>query len=330
MVYPRSVRDTEEGTLSTRHLVDPELLPMLEIFPGMSLSAEALPAIRGAIAAMAAAAPAPDVPVTVTERHAPSADGAHRVRMLVYTPRAETGPRPALLHIHGGGYVLGAPEMRDAVNRQLSHELGCVIVSVDYRLAPETPHPGPVEDCYAALAWLHAEAASLGVEAGRVAVGGESAGGGLAAALALLARDRGGPAIAFQLLIYPMLDDRSAIGTGDPFTGEFIWNRDANLFGWSALLGEAPGGDAIPHHAAPARAERLAGLPPTYVAVGALDLFLAENLDYAGRLAAEGVPVELHVYPRAFHGFDMMADAAVSRAFRRDWVAALDKALNPR
>ncbi len=321
--------------MSTRHLVDPELLPMLEIFPSMSFTAESLPAVRAALAAMAGAAPVPDLPVTVAEHHAVSPDGGHRVRMLVYTPHSDGGPpdggpRPALLHIHGGGYVLGAPEMRDAGNRQLSHELGCVIVSVDYRLAPETPHPGPVEDCYAALAWLHTEAAGLGVDATRIAVGGESAGGGLAAALALLARDRGGPAIAFQLLIYPMLDDRSATAPGDPFTGEFIWTREANLFGWSALLGRAAGGENEPHHAVPARAASLAGLPPAYLSVGALDLFLAEDLDYARRLAADGVPVELHVYPGAFHGFDMMAEAGVAKAFRRDWVAALDRAFNPR
>lgn len=303
---------------------------MLDMFPAMAFSAGSLPAVRAGMAAMAGAAPVPDVPVTVTERRAPSAGGAPEVRMLVYTPQAGAAPRPALLHIHGGGYVLGAPEMSDAANRLLSHELGCVVVSVDYRLAPETPHPGPVEDCHAALAWLHAEAAALGVDPARIAIGGESAGGGLAAALALLARDRGGPAIAFQLLIYPMLDDRTAAAPGNEFTGEFVWTRESNLFGWSALLGRAPGGDGVPHHAAPARAESLAGLPPAYISVGALDLFLAEDIDYAGRLAAAGVPVELHVYPGAFHGFNMMAGAAVSRAFRRDWVAALGKALSPR
>lgn len=313
--------------MTTRHLVDPELLPMLDMFPAFQIASETLPAVRAGVDQMSKAAPIPDAPVDVAERSVPGPAGAPDVRVLIYTPRDAPSRRAAYLHIHGGGYVMGAPEMSDGPNRLLAAEMGCVIVSVDYRLAPETPHPGPVEDCYAALKWLHANAASLGVDPARIAIGGESAGGGLAAALALLARDRGEVPVAFQLLIYPMLDDRTAAAEPHPYTGEYVWTPPANLFGWAALLGHEPGIDGVSPYAAAARADSLAGLPPAYISVGALDLFLDENLDYARRLARDGVPVEMHLYPGAFHGFDMMAGAGVSRAFDRDYREALRRAL---
>jgi acetyl esterase/lipase len=207
-------------------------------------------------------------------------------------------------------------------------EIGCVVVSVDYRLAPDTPHPGPVEDCYAALRWFHANAAALGVDSGRIAIGGESAGGGLAAALALLARDRAEVPVVFQLLIYPMLDDRTVISPEPhPFAGEFIWTAQSNRFGWRALLGQEPGSPGVSPYAAAARAENLAGLPPAFVSVGALDLFLDENIAYAQRLLRAGVPSELHVYPGAYHGFDLAFEADVTRRFRRDSLQALKRAL---
>jgi acetyl esterase/lipase len=222
--------------------------------------------------------------------------------------------------------------MTDARNRLLARELGCVVVSVDYRLAPETTFPGAVEDCYAALRWLHAEARTLGVDVGRIAIGGESAGGGLAASLALLARDRGEVPLAFQLLIYPMLDDRTGVTVEpSPTVGEFGWSRESNRFGWASLLGRDPGGADVSPYAAAARAEDLAGLPPAYIAVGTLDLFLEENLEYARRLMRAGIPTELHVYPGAYHGFQGMApEARISKAFVNDYFAALTLALSPR
>ena len=313
--------------MTTRHLVDPELLPMLEMFPTFQFTPDNLALVRAGMAEMAKTAPVPDVPVHVIEMHIPGAGGAPEIRLVIYTPHGAAAARPAFLHIHGGGYVLGTPEMSDARNRMLAADIGCVIVSVDYRLAPETPHPGPVEDCYTALAWLHANAASLGVDPARIAIGGESAGGGLAASLALLARDRGQVPVAFQLLIYPMLDDRTTAADPNPHTGEYVWTPAANLFGWAALLGHAPGGDGVSPYAAAARADSLAGLPPAYISVGALDLFLDEDMDYARRLAREGVPVEMHLYPGAFHGFNMMLTAAVSQAFERDYREALRRAL---
>jgi acetyl esterase/lipase len=223
---------------------------------------------------------------------------------------------------------MGRPEMRHASLVDIARDLGCLIASVDYRLAPETPYPGALEDGHAALLWLHGESAELGVDPARIAIGGESAGGGVAAAVALAARDRGQVPLIAQMLTYPMLDDRTATRPAPPFAGDFVWSVEANHFGWSSLLGAAPGLDSAPPHAAPARCEDLAGLPPTFIGVGALDLFLDEDLDYARRLARAGVPVETHVYPGAFHAFDAVQGAAVSQAFRADWRRALRRAFS--
>lgn len=306
----------------SRHLVDPELLPLLEQFPAFDLSPELLPQIRGMNLAPSDAAP--PAGVEVSEQHIPGPAGAPPVRLLLYTPTAVTPSRPAVLHMHPGGFVFGAPEMSDMRNRRLALDLDCLVVSVDYRLAPETRFPGAVEDCYAALLWLQANAAGLGADPGRFAVLGESAGGGLAAALSLLARDRGEVRIGYQSLIYPMLDDRTAIAPDrNPYTGGFVWTAASNKFGWSALLGEPPGARHVPPYAAAARAEDLSGLPPAFIAVGALDLFLEENIEYGRRLLRAGVPAELHIYPGAFHGFDRAGAAQISRTFMRDWQDAL-------
>jgi acetyl esterase/lipase len=271
----------------------------------------------------------PEFPaVTVSERFIPGPEGAPEVRVLVYLPTTIQGPLPGLLWIHGGGYILGSPEMDDLAVRSMVSVIGCAAISVDYRLAPETPHPGPVEDCYAALKWLYTHASKLGVDPGRIAIGGGSAGGGLTAALGLLTRDRGEIPLVFQLVLYPMLDDRT-VTTADPhpYTGEFMWTARANQFGWTALLGVPPGGPGISPYAAAARAENLAGLPSTFISVGALDLFLEESLEYARRLMRAGVPTELHVYPGAYHGFGMATNAHVSQAAMRDQFEALKRAL---
>lgn len=317
--------------MTTKHLVDPEILAMLDLFPQVQLTPETLPQVRADFAAMNAqrASELPDFPdIAVAERRVPGLQGAPDVRVLVYLPKSVPRPLPALLWIHGGGYVIGSADGTDAQVKSMVAQTGCAAVSVDYRLAPETPFPGPVEDCYAALLWLHAHAAELEVDQSRIAIGGASAGGGLAAGLALLTRDRGEVPLAFQLLIYPMLDDRTVSASDPhPYTGEFIWTPDANRFGWASLLGEEPGGAGVSPYAAAARAERLAGLPPTYLSVGALDLFVEEDIEYARRLMREGVPTELHVYPGAFHAFDMMAESQVARAHTRDSIDALQRAL---
>jgi triacylglycerol lipase len=311
--------------MDTIHMVDAELRPLLEVFPPMQLSMETLEETRGRVFPL----PEPDTTRTTQERRTiPGPAGAPDLEVLVYRPKDASGPLACIYHIHGGGYVLGQAKSQEAPHRQISADLNCAIVSVDYRLAPETPFPGPVEDCYAGLAWTVRAAGELGVDASNIGVMGESAGGGLAAALALLARDRGECALAFQHLIYPMLDDRTcAHPDPHPHTGEFIWHAHNNHFGWKSLLGHDPGREGVSPYAAPARAESLAGLPPTFISTGALDLFLEEDIEYARRLIRVGVPTELHVYPGAFHGFDMAPDASVSRQARRDSREALARFL---
>ena len=311
--------------MPSRHLVDPQMESLLAMTVAMDLAAGMESPMMKALLA----APAPtSQSVDIREVRMPGPAGAPPVRGLIYAPRAAAAPRPAVLHIHGGGYVLGAPEMSAASNLDYAESFGAVVLSVDYRLAPAARHPAPVEDCYAALAWLHAQAGALNLDPGRIVVSGESAGGGLAAALALLARDRGEYALAFQHLIYPMIDDRTASREDlSPYAGQFVWTPERNRYGWSSLLGQPPGSDGVSPYAAAARAEDLSGLPPAYIACGALDLFIDENLDYAGRLIRAGVPVEMHVYPGAPHGFHIVPEARVSRQAARDSLAALEHAL---
>ena len=318
----------------TRRLVAPEFLQALDNFPSMELTPEMLVFARAALGDNPAIRPpalsAEQQAVTCEERFTPGRNGAPDVRMLVYRPpggRSES--RPGYLHIHGGGFVLGSPETMDQPNRALVADLDCVLVSVDYRLAPETRFPGAVEDCYAALAWLHANAEALGVDRSRIAIGGESAGGGHAAALAIYARDRAEFPICFQLLEYPMLDDRTgATADPHPYCGEFVWTPANNRFGWRALLGVEPGGPDVPAEAVPARVADLAGLPPAFILVGSIDLFLEEDMEYARRLARAGVPTELHVIPGGFHGFGVAGpDAPLVRTASRLTREALARGL---
>jgi triacylglycerol lipase len=292
-------------------MVAPELAPFLDFFPDLDFS-QGMDAFRGNFADRPRQPLSPELEaISCVERFVPGAPGSPDVRLLHYTPSdSAAAPRPALLHMHGGGYVLGDPEINDASNRQWALELGCVVVSVDYRLAPETRFPGALEDCYAALSWMHDNANDLGIDPARIAIAGESAGGGHAAALAIHARKMGGPAICFQLLDAPMLDDRTcATSDPHPHCGDFIWSPDKNRFGWEALLGVEPGGPDVPQNAAPARAGDLSGLPPTFISVGALDLFLEEDLEFTRRLTRAGVAVELHVTPGAYHGSGMAQTA---------------------
>jgi len=301
----------------SRHLVDPELAPLLEM-PSLDLTAETLPEIRAN--PMFSGEDVPEPPFPVREAFA-KVEGGPDVRLLVIDPPSGSTGRGAVLHIHGGGMVVGTADRAVADKPLLAAERDCVVVSVDYRLAPETPFPGPQEDNYGALLWLAQHAAELGVDPARIVVMGESAGGGLAASLALMTRDRGGPKLAGQALIYPMLDWRTG-GPDDPHpnrhTGEFIWTRDKNRFGWDALRGSYRPEDARKGWFSPALADDLAGLAPAYLSTGALDLFLDEDLAYARRLIDAGVPTELHVYPGAIHAFDMVPETSLGEQAAMD------------
>ncbi|MDE2463086.1 MAG: alpha/beta hydrolase [Alphaproteobacteria bacterium] len=312
-------------------LIDPQLAEGLSAFPALGdLSSETLPAARAMMTEIGRqqAEMVDRSGIRLEEHRIPHGDG-HAVRVLLYHPEVPQSPMAAYLHVHGGGLVMGTPEISLQTCVDLVRRFGLTVVSVDYRLAPEHPYPAAVEDCYRALHWLYAKAEELGVDRDRIVVGGESAGGGLAAALCVLARDRGEVRVAFQHLTYPMLDDRTTSPYSHPHAGRLVWTQPSNEFGWRAYLSATPGGKDTPAYAAAARTERLEGLPPAFIATGALDLFLEENIEYARRLVRAGVPTELHVYPGAFHAFDMITDAKVSQAFRNDWRRALERALSP-
>jgi acetyl esterase/lipase len=315
--------------------LDPELagpVMMMLKMQGGSLSLDNIPATR-AMAAQMAAAMKEQMPViegvTAEDRLIPGPAGDPDVTVRAYRPKKRSGMLPALLWIHGGGYILGSIEQEDLTGKELALAGECVTVAVEYRLAPENHFPAPLEDCYAALKWLAANASETGVDRSRIAIGGASAGGGLAAGLALLARDRTEVDVSFQLLIYPMIDDRNIIPASDVLPDSIFWTRESNKIGWRSYLGCEPGVEDISCYAAAARAANLAGLPPAYIAVGEIDLFAQEDIEYARRLIEAGVPTELHVYPGGCHAFDAMApDAAISRQFTEDFYRALRRALH--
>ena len=293
---------TPAPTTSSRDQVEPQLREVLDGVPAISVSAENLAAFRPVVAAMSVTAP-PAPGVTLEERQVPRPDGTTiPVRLFLPPAAARTG---ALIFLHGGGMVMGSATGYDAQNAHVADAAGCVVAAVDHRLAPEDPHPAGVEDCFTVLAWLHASTGELGFPAERIAVHGESGGGGLAAGLALLARERG-VALSAQFLQYPMLDDRTGTDAEPdplPHAGEFVWTAAENRFAWGAVLGGLPEGADVPAAAAPGRATDLAGVAPAYLAVGQLDLFVGETLRYARALIQGGVSTELHVYPGAYHAF---------------------------
>jgi acetyl esterase len=323
-VEPGQVEESKRMT--TRHLVDPQILEMLDM-PSLELTAETLPEIRANPMFTGELVPPPPFPVS--EAWAPSEHGPD-IRLVIMNPPSTRTDRGAVLHLHGGGMVVGTADRAVADKPQLALAHDCVVVSVDYRLAPETPFPGPQEDNYAALLWLAANAASLGIDRTRIVVMGESAGGGLAASLALMARDRGGPRLAGQVLIYPMLDWRTgsaACPYGNRHTGEWVWTREKNRFGWDALRGDYQPVDERKAWFSPALAEDLSGVAPAYLATGALDLFLDEDLDYARRLIDAGVRTELHVYPGAIHAFEMVPGTTLAGQAEMDLRRGLGRLL---
>jgi acetyl esterase/lipase len=316
-------------TIDPKDLVAPELGPALEIVlqlfpqnPG-AMTQESIDAMRARGAAMAK--PLLDAP-RVEERLIPGRAGAPDVKVHVINANPAV-VRPAILHMHGGGFVAGSARGSIPDLQVAAEALDCVVVTVEYRLAPETRFPGALEDNYAALAWLYANAAELGVDCARIAVQGESAGAGHAAMLAIAARDRSEYPVCFQALLQPMLDDRTSSVRHPPaHIGAFLWRPELNVGGWTALLGSAPGG-AAPNGAVPAREDDLSGLPPAFIGVGSIDLFVEESIEYARRLCEAGVPTELLVVSGAFHGFDFAAPAAgITRRYRLAYFNALARA----
>lgn len=311
---------------------DPELAAVLESLAEAvptTITAELIPAMRGT--------PDPDRPTDealsragafhVEERAVPGPEGAPEIGLLICRPTRVAAPVPAVYYIHGGGMVMG--DNRSGVETPLewAEHLGLGLVSVEYRLAPETPHPGPVEDCYAGLSWVADHADELGFDPGRLIVAGTSAGGGLAAAVALMARDRRGPELYGQILMCPMLDDRNDTLSSLQMEGRGVWDRNANEVGWSALLGASRGGPEVSAYAAPARSRDLSGLPPAFVDVGSAETFRDEDVAYASRLWQCGGRAELHVWPGGFHAFDGFAPDAVlsteARQARLRWLRRL-------
>ncbi|WP_048746620.1 alpha/beta hydrolase [Paenibacillus sp. P22] len=309
--------------------LNPEIKEMFSYLPEVIYTRENLNAKRNEMnemfAGIAATLPANDAVLT-SEKHVPGAEGDPDVRIKIYEPRVKEETLPGVLYLHGGGYILGSADMMDPTLQQLVSELDCVIVSVDYRLAPEHPYPAPLDDCYAALIWFSKNAEELGVDSSRIAVIGPSAGGGLTAAVSLLARDRKGPAIAFQMPLYPMIDDRMTSKSFNQITDRRVWNDEKTQFGWKMYLGDLDEGT---QYAAPARATDLSGLPPTYTCVGDLDPFRDETIDYVTRLTQAGVPTEFHLYPGGFHGFEeYFPTAEISRRVVDGYKTALKRALH--
>jgi acetyl esterase/lipase len=308
--------------------LDPELAAVVSNLPVRDLND--IPAAREQMAKLLAminlAEPSPDV--QHSDHLARGAHGDPDVLLRAFRPRVESGgPLPCLYWIQGGGYVLTAPDLDDRFCETIVETHRCAVVSINWRRAPEHPFPAAANDVYAGLAWTIGEADRLGIDSDRLVVGGHSSGGGKAAALALMVRDRGELSVAHQLLLYPMLDDRQTTPSSARVTDPQVWNRESNELAWRAYLGEMYGSDDVSPYAAPARATDLSALPPATMLTGELDLFVDEDIIYAQRLMSAGVPIELHVYPAAHHGFDRhVPRAVVARRFVSDRDAALRRA----
>ena len=311
------------------YAIDPELLPFLDALPPVEL--DDVEGARARILDLVGAinAGVDLTGIVVTDHLVPGPDAAPDVLVRVYAPEGSPPPagRPALLDIHGGGFTTGSIEMEHGFCASVVRHLGIVAATVEYRLAPEHPFPAGIDDCYAALSWLHDAGEALGIDVERIGVGGQSAGGGLAAGTALLARDRGGPPLCFQLLGIPELDHRLDTASMRAFTDTPMWSRPQAVLSWQRYLGPDHTGEVSPY-ASPSVATDLTGLPPAYVTTMEFDPLRDEGIVYALRLLEAGVPVELHSYPGTFHGSSLVTTAAVSRRASQELLVALGRGLS--
>jgi acetyl esterase len=310
---------------------DPDLQPWISMLPALDVSD--VDAARELLRSVRVQQAPVELPagVSLERRSVPGPDGAPDVPVLIYTPESADADLPAVLYIHGGGFVVGDADSDMVLPAQLAAEVGALVVSVDYRLAPEHPFPAPVEDCFAALQWTAKNAGTLRIDPARIAVGGVSAGAGLAAAVALMARDRGGPELFFQMLDIPELDDRLETPSMRAFADTPLWNLPNAVQSWRHYLGPRDEDQPVSPYAAPARATDLVGLPPAYVSVCAFDPLRDEGIAYAQRLAQDGVPTELHLFPGTFHGSSGSVPLArVSLRMRAELVDAVRRGLKAR
>jgi acetyl esterase/lipase len=312
----------------TARKYDPEFDAMIPLLPTVSdfSQLEEIQAMRENRLELFGAPPPDRDDVTKHDRNVPGHEGDPEVPIRIYTPTAGDAPRACVFEIHGGGFMTGSVDVMDGWCQIAAARLGAVVVSVEYRLAPEHPFPAGVEDCYAGLVWTAENADELGIDPARIAVAGQSAGGGLAAATALLARDRGGPPLCFQLLEIPELDDRLETPSMQAFQDTPLWNRPNAVWSWRHYLGPDHAGE-VSHYAAPSRAKDLSGLPSAYVSTMEFDPLRDEGIDYALRMMQAGVSVELHSYPGTFHGSGLLPGAAVSKRCSEEVLASLERAL---
>lgn len=312
-----------------RERLDPAHRALLDLIPDGLTDLSQIERSRDLAAQLMTAAAARAQPVdgvTSEDRTMPAAGDRPDLLIRLYVPEGIARPAPAMLYIHGGGFVLGEVGHFDAQCQQMAHGAELVIASVEYRRAPEHPYPAPLHDSFAALEWLHENAVALGIDRARIGVGGTSAGAGLAAGVALRARDRAGPAIAFQFLEAPMLDHRGVTESSRGIDDAKVWNRATNEAAWRAYLGDDHLQGRVEPYASPAIAADLSGLPPAYLCIGAHDIFRDEAFDYARRLLAAGVPTQFHAYEMGFHGsVRALPDASVSQRWRDDTKLALKR-----
>lgn len=304
--------------------IHPQLQQSAKMFPNLTYSKLNIWLIN----LLSRLAPAAKSPQDVSIEHVFIA-GKHdkqKIQLRIYKPKSIHEAAPVLIWLHGGGYIVGNPKQDDASCIQYAREVGIMVISVDYRLAPKHPFPAALEDGYSALKWVNSNAQQLGIDNKRIAIGGASAGAGLAAALAQFAHDQNEVKLVFQLLVYPMLDDRTALRADIDDSHNVTWNRKSNQFGWEAYLGKKCGAEDIPQYAVPARRKNLSGLPAAWIGVGTLDMFYDEDIAYAQRLKEAGVSCETYLVAGAFHGFDVSnSQIPIVQEFRKSQINALKK-----